>query len=75
MLSPGSKGLFHKGISQSGTALGMWFFNKDPRPQARKFVRRLGCSKRRQEETIKCLKSVDPYKIIDIHADLLVSSP
>lgn len=55
-LSPKSRGLFHRGISQSGTLLNPWVLTEKPLEKAKKLAALLGCSTKTNEKMIECLK-------------------
>lgn len=73
MLSPLSKGLFHKAISQSGTSLNHWALYDKPKEQAERFARLHGCDRNSSKEMIKCLKELDAYTLVDTHREVMVS--
>lgn len=55
-LSPKSRGLFHRGISHSGSALQPWALSKHPLKQAQKLARLVGCPEEPSSELKACLK-------------------
>ncbi|KAF5304021.1 hypothetical protein FQA39_LY01806 [Lamprigera yunnana] len=55
--SPLSKGLFHRGISQSGTALAPWALVNNPLKNAVKLAHAVGCPTTSTREVKRCLKS------------------
>ncbi|XP_023311620.1 venom carboxylesterase-6-like [Anoplophora glabripennis] len=54
--SPLSKGLFVRGMSQSGSALGPWVIRKNALQSAKKLAVLVGCPDSPSEELKKCLK-------------------
>uniref|UniRef100_A0A8C2YYN9 Carboxylic ester hydrolase n=1 Tax=Cyclopterus lumpus TaxID=8103 RepID=A0A8C2YYN9_CYCLU len=61
MLSPHSKGLFRRVISQCGVALSPWALQKNPmRLCLRQIARKVGCSRSDEDEMLACLKLSDP---------------
>nr|AHJ81345.1 carboxylesterase [Locusta migratoria] len=66
MLSPLSRGLFHRAISQSGVSLCSWAV---PRPgglqKAQKVAALVGCPTEPSAALVDCLRSVDDYKIVN----------
>uniref|UniRef100_A0A667YZG6 Carboxylic ester hydrolase n=1 Tax=Myripristis murdjan TaxID=586833 RepID=A0A667YZG6_9TELE len=56
MLSPYSKGLFRRAISQCGVALSPWALQRNPLAIARK----VGCRTTNEEEMLTCLRMSDP---------------
>ncbi|XP_023311607.1 venom carboxylesterase-6-like [Anoplophora glabripennis] len=54
--SPLSKGLFIRGMSHSGTALGPWAIRRNPLQAAKKLAVLVGCPDSPSEELKKCLK-------------------
>jgi len=66
MLSPLSKGLFHRGISQSGTALCTWALaaNGSSVHQAKKLANLLDCPTKPTADLVQCLRTKDATDII-----------
>ncbi|KAK2838216.1 hypothetical protein Q5P01_015428 [Channa striata] len=60
MLSPYSKGLFRRAITQSGVALSPWALQKNPMALTKKIARKVGCSRTNVDEMVTCLKMSDP---------------
>lgn len=60
-------GLFHKAISESGTALVPWAEAPpgEPKLNAFRLAKFLNCPQAPSERMIKCLRSLDSYDIID----------
>ena len=75
MLSPLSAGLFHRAISQSGTALGAWAWPVDSLYIAKRQAAFSGCD---PEDTtyniVDCLRAVDGKKLIDAGDKFKVNS-
>ncbi|CAL8343766.1 unnamed protein product [Lota lota] len=63
MLSPYSKGLFRRAISQGGVALSPWAIQRDPMAMIKKIARKVGCRSTNIEEMLMCLKITDPVGI------------
>ncbi|CAL8252195.1 unnamed protein product [Boreogadus saida] len=63
MLSPYSKGLFRRAISQGGVALSPWAIQLDPMATTKKVARKVGCRTTNEEEMLLCLKITDPVGI------------
>ncbi|KAK1893237.1 Bile salt-activated lipase [Dissostichus eleginoides] len=63
MLSPHSKGLFRRAISQGGVALSPWALQKKPMALTKKIARKVGCWRRDEDVMIECLKTSDPVKL------------
>ncbi|KAJ8933687.1 hypothetical protein NQ318_008405 [Aromia moschata] len=57
LLLPASKGLFHKGISQSGTTLCPWVLLEKPLEKAKKLSSLVGCPVTDSVEMVDCLRS------------------
>lgn len=55
-LSPKSKNLFHRGISQSGTTLNPWVIMENPLEKTKTLAANLGCTAKKQTNMIDCLK-------------------
>uniref|UniRef100_A0A1B6LGE3 Carboxylic ester hydrolase n=1 Tax=Graphocephala atropunctata TaxID=36148 RepID=A0A1B6LGE3_9HEMI len=64
LISPSSKGLFHKAILQSGFALNPWALQVNPREQAIKLAKTLGCASEEPEEVLRFLQSVPAVDIV-----------
>ncbi|XP_073973299.1 juvenile hormone esterase-like [Rhodnius prolixus] len=67
MYSPMSKGLFHRGISQSGSALTNWV-NSPPgiaRSRAIKMGQIFNCSTESSVEILNCLRSKNAYELTE----------
>ncbi|KAF5304030.1 hypothetical protein FQA39_LY01815 [Lamprigera yunnana] len=56
--SPLSKGLFHRGFSQSGNALAPWALVHKPLENAEKLGKAVGCSTGSTKKLKECLKSI-----------------
>ncbi|KAJ9584570.1 hypothetical protein L9F63_021080, partial [Diploptera punctata] len=67
MLSPLSKGLFHRGISQSGSALSLMALspNSTTRYQTETLSKLLDCSTESSEQIISCLKQKDASELFE----------
>ncbi|CAL8081018.1 unnamed protein product [Orchesella dallaii] len=64
LLSPKSRGLFHRAISQSGNALVTWASQDNPEEQAFRFAAQMNCMKSSNKTKIaKCLRNADADKI------------
>ncbi|XP_031348618.1 venom carboxylesterase-6-like [Photinus pyralis] len=55
--SPQSRGLFHRGISHSGTALAPWAIHNDPLRVTKKLAKLVGCSLTSTRVMVDCLKT------------------
>ncbi|CAL8081477.1 unnamed protein product [Orchesella dallaii] len=71
MLSPMSKGLVSRYLSQSGIALHFWTLKKDPKRQAYYFGQRLGCLQNDTKELALCLKTVPAADIVETYRGIL----
>ncbi|XP_074484614.1 bile salt-activated lipase-like [Sebastes fasciatus] len=60
MLSPYSKGLFRRAITQGGVALTPWALQKNPMALTKKVARKVGCWRSNEDEMLACLKMSDP---------------
>lgn len=73
MLSPMSKGLFHRAISQTGSSLRRYPNTVNLEDQARSLAKRVGCTEETTtREIADCLKKVDALKIVETHRDVQV---
>ncbi|KAM8885646.1 bile salt-activated lipase-like isoform 2-T3 [Spinachia spinachia] len=59
MLSPHSKGLFRRVISQCGVALSPWALQKNPMSLTRKIARKVGCWRSDEDQMLACLRMSD----------------
>nr|WGO51722.1 putative antennal esterase CXE24 [Ectropis grisescens] len=64
MLSPLSRGLFHRAIVQSGTCLSDWAVASEPRDRAFRIAKVLGKDVQDTDELLKFLQSVPATKLI-----------
>lgn len=66
MMSPRSKGLFHRGISESGTALALWNFGQRDKAinVSKEFALSFGCSSTNSRKLINCLRQVKAYDLV-----------
>lgn len=71
-LSPMSKGLFHAGISLSGTALMPWTQAKNSREKAFKLAELVNCETTNIQNMIQCLKSKPPRTLLEAQAKFMV---
>lgn len=60
-----SRGLFHRGISQSGTLLDPWVLSEKPLEKAQKLSANLGCSTKSTRKMIRCLKNRPGRQIVE----------
>ncbi|XP_044740781.1 juvenile hormone esterase-like [Chrysoperla carnea] len=68
-LSPMTKGLFHRAISQSGCGLNPWVSSKEiPRQN---YFEMIGCNKNDSKGILECLQKVPAAKLIKIENELL----
>jgi carboxylesterase type B len=65
ILSPLSKGLFHAGISESGSALMPLFFRTEGAlSKAQRMAKAVGCPTDKSEELVECLRTRDVKTIL-----------
>lgn len=72
LLSPLSKGLFHRAVSFSGSALSPWAFMTKPKAQAMRLGTILGCPTNSTLALVNCLKSLDANTIVNAHTEIHV---
>ncbi|XP_077457498.1 bile salt-activated lipase-like [Stigmatopora argus] len=60
MVSPYSKGLFQRAITQSGVALCPWALQREPMALTKKIARKVGCYRSDEDLMLTCLKMTDP---------------
>lgn len=65
MLSPISRGLYHRAISQSGSALNPWAFAESPKKRAFKLGEVLGFETNNTQKLLDFLRTVPVRKLID----------
>ncbi|KFO81330.1 Fatty acyl-CoA hydrolase precursor, medium chain, partial [Cuculus canorus] len=65
VLSPLAKGLFHKAISESGTAAGA-LFTDQPEQEAQRIAAASGCEKTSSAAIVECLKGKTEGEIVEI---------
>ncbi|XP_072841139.2 fatty acyl-CoA hydrolase precursor, medium chain isoform X1 [Pogona vitticeps] len=68
ILSPASKGLFHKAISQSGVALFSLFFSAHPERYARSVAEAAGCPASSSSEMVRCLRGKTEKELLEAHS-------
>lgn len=74
MLSPKSKGLFHRAASHSGTVLSPWAFSYSGKEQALRLAKALDCPVNGSaHDVLNCMTAVDVHKIAEEHFENLVS--
>ncbi|KAL9693981.1 hypothetical protein quinque_013266 [Culex quinquefasciatus] len=66
MMSPLAKGLFHKAIAQSGSALNPWAMATNPKERAFRLGALMGCYTNDTEELLYYLRRASPQKIVDL---------
>ncbi|XP_063991353.1 uncharacterized protein LOC135169897 [Diachasmimorpha longicaudata] len=79
LLSPLAKGLFHRAISESGTAINSWSYSppRFTRSHARRLARELGCSTETSQKILECLrtKNASTITIQPTNWQVFVGSP
>lgn len=73
-LSPMSRGLFHAGISMSGTALMPWTQAENSRVKAFKLGEIFGCPTNASSELVQCLKTKPAHSIVQAQKHFMVKS-
>uniref|UniRef100_A0A2K6GB31 Carboxylesterase 4A n=1 Tax=Propithecus coquereli TaxID=379532 RepID=A0A2K6GB31_PROCO len=66
MMSTLARGLFHKAISQSGTAVLKIFITPDPLKVAKKVARLAGCNHNSTQILVACLRPLSGAKVIHV---------
>ncbi|XP_054261394.1 esterase FE4-like isoform X2 [Macrosteles quadrilineatus] len=64
ILSPLSKGLFHKAILQSGASLCQWSFQEKPVEKTFLLAKNLGCSSQDPDKILEFLKSIPALDLV-----------
>lgn len=65
-------GLFHRGLSQSGTAIQPWALIENPLRKARKVAQKLNCTIESTKSMVDCLRKVKVSDLIEAMKVLLV---
>lgn len=65
-LSPNSRGLFHKAIAISGSALNPWALSQDALKISQNFARKLGCPLQDKHKLLKCLQTAPGEKMVKL---------
>ncbi|XP_046675899.1 juvenile hormone esterase-like [Homalodisca vitripennis] len=65
LLSPTSRGLFHKAVTRSGTALNPWSIQENPQANAIKLAKTLGCTSEDPGEVLRFLQAVTANDIVN----------
>ncbi|KAM6252906.1 fatty acyl-CoA hydrolase precursor, medium chain-like isoform 2-T2 [Porphyrio hochstetteri] len=65
VLSPLAKGLFHKAISESGTAIRV-LFTEQPKEEGQRIATASGCEKSSSAATVECLREKTEEEILEI---------
>lgn len=69
LVSPMSRGLFHKAIISSGSVLGQWQLSKNQLELAKKQARLVGCPDTNETILLGCLRSI-PAEVLGNSLDL-----
>ncbi|PSN44657.1 hypothetical protein C0J52_15734 [Blattella germanica] len=72
MMSPMSRGLFHKGISLSGGLNTFWEVKSDPLAQAKKQAALLNCPTKTSQQIADCLRKKSAEEIVATYQDMLI---
>ncbi|XP_072398062.1 venom carboxylesterase-6-like [Diabrotica undecimpunctata] len=64
-ITPHSKGLFARGVSQSGCVLNPWVLMEEPLNHAKKVASLVGCPTESNEEMVNCLKTKPAKQIVN----------
>lgn len=64
MLSPLSRGLFHKAIAQSGSALCRWAYSRQPEQSALLLAKRLGCDTKDPAEALRAIRGSSTKDVV-----------
>ncbi|KAJ3644894.1 hypothetical protein Zmor_022594 [Zophobas morio] len=63
-LSPKSRGLFHRAMSQSGTALNPWVLMEQPLQKTKKLAASLGCGAKKVDHMVECLRKRSGRQVV-----------
>ncbi|CAH1997709.1 unnamed protein product [Acanthoscelides obtectus] len=64
-LTPHSKGLFHRGISLSGSALNPWTIRLNPLENAKRLAKSVGCDMDDTKKMVMCLKTRPASQLVE----------
>lgn len=70
MLSPMAKGLFHRAIMQSGSALSSWALAPNAISYAHELARKLGCPIQKSSELVDCMREKSVEDIMKVQLDV-----
>ncbi|KAM6252905.1 fatty acyl-CoA hydrolase precursor, medium chain-like isoform 1-T1 [Porphyrio hochstetteri] len=73
VLSPLAKGLFHKAISESGTAIRV-LFTEQPKEEGQRIATASGCEKSSSAATVECLREKTEEEILEIARQMDVTT-
>ncbi|CAG2058795.1 unnamed protein product [Timema podura] len=71
MLSPMSRGLFHRAISMSGSVTSNWAIQRDPLTLAKRQAALFNCSTDNSSSIYECLMQIDPMRLATSYRGLL----
>uniref|UniRef100_H0WQ25 Carboxylic ester hydrolase n=1 Tax=Otolemur garnettii TaxID=30611 RepID=H0WQ25_OTOGA len=66
IMSPLARGLFHRAISQSGTAILKFFITPDPLKVAKKVAHLAGCDHNNTQILVECLRALSGAKVMHV---------
>ncbi|XP_074070669.1 carboxylesterase 4A [Macrotis lagotis] len=75
ILSPLSKGLFHRAISESGTALIKIFMSYDPLKIAKRIAKKANCETNSTQVLVQCLRSKTEKEILKVTEEMKFFKP
>lgn len=64
LLSPSAKGLFHRAISESGSALNPWAYQTHPERTAHELAERMNITFVDNEDLVRQLRSASPTALV-----------
>jgi len=67
LLSPVTRGLFHRAVSMSGSALCWWASLKRPLERARKLAKLVECPKTEVAPLVECLRDKPMFELMNTH--------
>ncbi|OBS58301.1 hypothetical protein A6R68_10535 [Neotoma lepida] len=72
LMSPLAQGLFHRAISQSGTAILKVFITRDPLKTAKKVAHMAGCNHNNTRVMVECLRALSGNEVMHVSKRMII---